>query len=160
MMTSQRNSSDAHSEQRVWMTPKLSPPHQSVGKLLPQNLSLVPERLGTTGVNDEGTRSQRPTSALQCSGSAGNDRGISAARAPFSHQLSKRDVQQDGPSAAFSSSAMVCPSEPSHLLTSKSQPLTASHRRGASTACSYCQGLVSTKLPLPGPMAGGGGKPA
>lgn len=141
------------------MIPKLSPLHQSVKKLLPQNLSLLPERLGTTGVNDEETRSQRPTSALQCSGSAGNDGSISTARAPFSRQLGKRDVQQDGPSAAFSS-ATVCPSEPSHLLTSESQLLTDSHRRGASTACSYCQGLVSTKLPLPGPMAGGGGKPA
>ena len=44
-----------------------SPPlHQSVEKLSSTKLVPGAKRLGTTGVNDEGTRSQRPTSALQC----------------------------------------------------------------------------------------------
>ena len=73
--------------------PKTLPLSTSLWKnCLPQNLSLVPKRLGTTGVNDEGTSTQSPTSALQCSASTGNNRSNSTVSAPFSHQFGKRNM--------------------------------------------------------------------
>ena len=141
--------------------PKTLPLSTSLWKnCLPQNLSLVPKRLGTTGVNDEGTSTQSPTSALQCSVSTGNNRSNSTVSAPFSHQFGKRNMYSKT-DFLLSYPLMPWSTPANHHISS---PLKASHSQAHTgdvpTACSYCQGLVSTKLPLLGPMAGGRGKPA
>lgn len=134
------------------MIPKLSPLHQSVKKLFHKTCPCCQKGLGTTGVNDEETSAQRPTSALQCLGSAGNDGSISTAPPP---SLAS-SVREDAAARRTFCCLLQCHGLPQRTITSPHLREPAAHRLTQEVPPQpvlTAKDLSAPSCPLPGPMA-------